>query len=617
MNENSWSDLDYYQEELIYLRRMGAQFAQLHRQAAARLELGADECPDPQVERLIESFAFLTARIRRDLDEEFPELATALLGVLYPHLVSPLPSVTIARFQVDPTQGKLADGYTVQKGTELFASSTEEGVQRATASLDRPVCRFRTCYPVTLWPVEVESAGVEGPERYGLCERMPEIGAVLRLRLRALQGTFPEMACRRLRFYLDGETTGQAARLYQLIFQHVRRVAILPPDAAVPVLLPEADTLLPVGFEADEEVLPYPAHSHPAYRLLQEYFVARRKFFFFDVDHVDPTRGGKTLDLLFLLDRTPAETMRVDARNFKLGCTPIVNLFTRLAEPIRLDASQSEYRLVADSRNDATTEIHTVLNVEAVDGEGARSEPLDPFYSFRHQMQRRERGSYWYARRTPAAQAGRQGTDVQLSFVDADFRATRPAARTVYTRVLCTNRRLAEMIPEGGLLHLEVPAPVKQVTALHEPTRARDPVMGGAALWRLVSHLSVGYLSLAEGDEGQSLPALQEILRLYAAFGTNTVETRIGGIQGLKCRPVMRRIGPDAWRGFCRGTEITLTFDVEAFTGTSPFLLASVLNRCFARYVSVNSFTQLAVRMSNSEEVWKRWPPTTGERVLL
>ena len=617
MNEKSWSDLDYYQEELIYLRRMGAQFARLHPQAASRLELGADQCPDPQVERLIESFAFLTARIRRDLDDEFPELATALLGVLYPHLVSPLPSVTIAHLQVDPSQGKLASGYTVEKGTELFASAIDEQARRPASPLDRPVCRFRTCYPVTLWPVEVEWAGVEGPEKHGMDERVPGVRAVLRLRLRALQGTFAEMECRRLRFYLNGETTGHASRLYQLIFQHVRRVAVLPPDEAVPVLLPEADTLLPVGLGADEDVLPYPAHAHPAYRLLQEYFVARRKFFFFDLDHVDCSRGGKTLDLLFFLDRAPSETVRLDARNFVLGCTPIVNLFTRVTEPVRLDGFQSEYRLAADARHESTTEIHSLLEVDAVDRESARTERLEPFYSFRHQVQPSAPSCYWHSRRSPAMGGEQRGTDVYLSFVDAGFRTTAPAARTVFARALCTNRRLAEQLPERAILQLEVPAPVRSVTTLHVPTRARDPVLGGAALWRLVSHLSVGYLSLAEGDAEHSLQALQEILRLYAAFGTETVETRIGGIQEIRCRPMVRRIGPDAWRGFCRGTEITLTFSQDAFAGTSPFLLAAVLNRCFARYVSVNSFTQLAVRMSNSEEVWKQWPPMTGERVLL
>lgn len=616
MNEKSWSNLDYYQDELVYLRRMGAQFARLHPHAAGRLELGGDECADPQVERLIESFAFLTARIRRDLDNEFPELATALLGVLYPHLVSPVPSVTIARFQVDPAQGKLTGGYTVEKGTELFAPVADETGQAA-APLDRPLCRFRTCYPVTLWPVEVEWAGLEGAERYGAGERVPEARAVLRLRLRSLQGTFPEMECRRLRFYLNGETTGHASRLYQLIFQHVRRVGILPPNGAAPVLLPAADTLLPVGFGPDEEVLPYPAHGHPAYRLLQEYFVARRKFFFFDVNHLDSSWGGETLDLLFFLDRAPGETVRLDARNFVLGCTPVVNLFTRVTEPIRLDGSQSEYRLVVDARNEGTTEIHSVLEVEAVDREGGGAEPLEPFYSVRHQLQPREHVCYWYARRTPALARDRRGTDLHLSFVDPSFRAAMPDARVAFARALCTNRRLAEQVPERGLLHMEVPAPVKQVVALHAPTRASDPVMGGAALWRLVSHLSLGHLSLAERDAEHSLRALQEMLRLYAAFGSETVETRIGGIQAMKCRPVMRRLGPDAWRGFCRGTEITLTFGEEAFAGTSPFLLAAVLNRCFARYVSVNSFTELAVRMGNGEEVWKRWPAMTGERVLL
>jgi type VI secretion system protein ImpG len=185
--------LQYYREELSYLRRMGGAFAQRFPAVAARLELGPDVVPDPHVERLIESFAFLTARIRRNLDASLPEITTALLDLLYPNYIAPLPSITVARFDVDPKQGKLTEGYLLPKHTPVFAESTQGGPAPRTL-------RFRTGYPVTLWPVEVEHASFESPDSFDFLDYATDVASVLRIRLRCTAGSFRDLSLRDLRF---------------------------------------------------------------------------------------------------------------------------------------------------------------------------------------------------------------------------------------------------------------------------------------------------------------------------------------------------------------------------------------------------------------------------------
>jgi len=596
--------LRYYKDELTYLRRMGGEFARTYPRVAERLELGRDECADPQVERLIESFAFLSARLQRDLDGQLPDVTTALLGVLYPQLVNPVPSMAVARFDVDPGQGKLTTGHTVNRGTRLFA---EAG--------DGVTCRFRTCYPVTLWPLKVTHASFVEPWRFNFLDTMTEVASVLRVSLNVLGGgSLEELELKRLRFYLNADAA-LANTLYELLFCHARGVALMPEGEQQPVRLPQ-DSIRPVGFGPEEGVLPYPPQSHRGYRLLQEYFSFPEKFLFFDLDNLDRLRRGKTLDVLFLLDRAPAEQLGVHAETFALGCTPVINLFQKTTEPIRLDHRSLEYRLVPDKRRERTTEVHSILSVSASSTTtDERARQFEPFYSYNHAMDGAGQKAFWHLRREHSLNRDIPGTEVYLSFLDLDFKPTRPPAEVVYAQALCTNRELATQLPADAELQTEELAPLLRISCLAKPTQPVQPHLRGASLWRLVSHLSLNHLSLSEGSD--SLAALREILKLYASSDRPSTQQQIAGMVGLKCRKVMRRMGLDAWRGFCRGTEVTVEFDEKAYVGSGAFLLAAVLDKFFALYASINSFTQLRAVSRQREGVWREWPPSAGEKIIL
>lgn len=595
--------LHYYANELNYLRQEGALFARRYPKIASRLELGETECPDPHVERMLEAFAFLTGRIQYNIDSEFPLFTSALLENLYPHYLQPVPAMSIAQFQVDPEQGQFTGGHLIDKHTALI-TNTPEGRQ----------CRFRTCSPVRLWPLQVDEAVFELPQQHEFLDAMPNVSGVLRLRLRSLNTDLKPLQLDSLRFFLNAPWI-TTAPLYELLNLNVLRIALLPPEGKKPVLL-SAQHLQAQGF--DDDLLLYPSHAHPAYRLLQEYFAFPEKFLFFELsglEKLNPAEGQESFDMLFLLDSAPRKNLRIAPDIFRLGCAPITNLFTTVSEPVRIHQRQTEYRLVADRRWENSTEIHSIRKVTASMDAREDSSRVHPYFSFRHDMALPEPRLFWSARRVPTVRPGMEGTDTLLTFMDLDFNPRVPQQSTLFAHVYCTNRHLARHVPEGGVLQIEQAAPLHRIVCLKQPTEQLDSPLGGATIWRVISHLSLNYLSLTDDKAG--LEALQEILRLYNFRQQKSVQRQINGIVGLAARRTNLRLGDEAWRGFVRGFEIEMEVEPDLYTGSSALLLSAVLERFLAMYVSVNSFTQLNVSRRGSEGIWKSWAARAGEKTLL
>ena len=591
--------LPYYRRELQYLREMGHTFADAYPKVARRLELGDQESPDPHTERLIESLAFLCGRVQYNIERDMPRITTGLLGVLYPQLVAPIPAQSVVQCEVDLDQGVPAEGAQVPQHTSLY--------------LDAPTgetCQFRTAYPLTLWPFSVPEVAVEPRDRYDVLTGAHGVEAVLRVRIRCDDGVWSDYNLRQLRLHLAGDPQ-VSSTLYELLFAHTQRVVLLGEDQGAPEFLPN-DALRPVGFGEDEGTLPAPDHAHDAYRLIQEYATFPRKYLFADLNHLDRSPGEDHVDVLFLLDRAPDDTLQVRPKNVRLNCTPAVNLFRRTTEPIRVDQRQVEYRMVADRRREETTEIHTVESVRSTRGDEAGT-TYRPYFSFDHRARREGPSAFWYAERRPHRH--HDGTDLVLSFVDLEFDPTQPAHETVYGHVLCTNRRLPEHIPPQARYTLDQGLPVRRITGVDTPTNPIDPPLGGEHLWQLISNLSLNHLSLSSRPE--SLNTLREMLRLYSGGAPSDFEQQLDGLRSMATESVARRVGDDAWRGFCRGTEVALTVDERSFVGSSAFLLGAVLNHVFALHASADSFTQLALSSNQRDGTWHRWPPQAGDQPLL
>jgi type VI secretion system protein ImpG len=599
--------LPYYERELSFLRQLGGDFAAKYPRIAGRLLLEKDKCEDPHVERLLEAFALLAARVHHRIDADLPEIAEALLTVLYPHYLAPIPSMAIVQFELDPDQGQLTTGHLIDRGALLF-SRPVSGYQ----------CRFRTCYPVTLWPLQVAAVQLDAPGRLGLPTSATQ---VLRLELRKVgPGSVAELkGLDRVRFYLDGESQ-QIAAVYEALFNNVRELQAraLGPGTPPPLLSLPADCVQAVGFDREESMLPYPDRSLDAYRLLHEYFAFQEKFLFADVAGLDQlvrAPGSDRLELVFVLNQPVRLEQSLGPDNFRLGCTPIVNLFQQRAEPIRIDHTTTEYRVIPDVRRQGSLEVYAIDAVTGSRPEASDPRRYEPFYSIKHAFAHDPERAYWHAHRRPSQKQFDNGTEVYLSLVDVNFRPTEAADETLVIDTWCTNRDLPAKLPfggEGGELQLEGAAPVRRILCVTKPTESIRPPLRRSLQWRLISHLSLNYLSIDDGPE-----PLQELLRLYDFSGSVTVQQRIAGITKISSRRVVARPRSTMWDGFCRGVEIEIEFDEEKYVGMGLFLFASVLEHFLGLYASLNSFVQLVATTKQREEPLRRWQPRAGERILL
>ncbi len=611
----------YYERELDYLRQLGAEFAGKYPKIAQRLILESDkESPDPHVERLLEGFAFLAARVHLKIDDEFPEITEALLSILYPHYIRPTPSMTIVEMHLDAEAGGVASPQEVPRGSGLNS---------------RPVggvpCQFRTCYDTTVWPLTVTAAEWTSPDRLSPPVKSLDAAAAVRIEMQAPQDVqMSKLGLDTLRIHITGNAS-IAHALYELLCANTVQILVRDPAPGSRVrpatLRPES--FRAVGFEESEAMLPYPRRSFPGYRVLQEYFAFPEKFFFFDLAGLSeawPLGFKNRFELVFLLsafeggDRRQLLEQGVNAKTFRLNSTPVVNLFPQTAEPILLTQRRYEYPLIPDVRRPYATEVFSVEEVVSVNPQNNQVLHFAPFYSFRHATQkdagRGQPQTFWIAHRRASAKSGDEGTDVSLALVDLSARPVRPDADTLTARILCTNRDLPARLTfgnEDGDFDMEGGAAVKRIVALRKPTNAVRPPSGDAALWRLISHLSLNYLSLVE--DGRE--ALQEILKLYNFTGSAYSERQIDAISAVKSGRHFARLISENGVTFARGTRVEIEFDEDQFAGGGVFLFASAIERFLGEYASLNSFSQLIARSRQRKEVLKQWPPRAGQTILM
>jgi len=604
---------DYYESELTFLRQVGAEFADKYPKIASRLLLESDRCEDPHVERMLEAFALLAARVHLRIDDDFPQITESLLNILYPHYLRPVPSMTVAQFHTDPESGKLTSALKIPKGTVLY-SRPVEGVP----------CKFRTSYDTTLWPFKVSQAQWMTPDRIRPALRASE-AAVLRVELECFSDvSFEKLDLATLGFYLNGESSVVHA-LYELLCRNCVRILLRDPaKPKAPVREISVRNLQPMGFGENEDVLPFPRRSFMGYRLLQEYFAFPEKYFFMNLKGLSELQRAEMTskaELLFMISpfeqdgRHQRLEVAVNERTLRLGCAPIVNLFSQVAEPILVDQTRYQYPIVPDARRRQTMEIYSVDEVVSTDAETHETVMYHPLYSERHVVQGTS-PAYWYITRSVSNRKGDEGTDVFLSLVDLSARPMELDYDTVTVRCTCTNRDLISRLPfgsEAGDFEMTGGAAIKKIVALHKPTRTLRPPLDGKTLWSLVSHLSLNYLSIV--DDGKE--ALQKILELYDFSDSADIKKQISGIASVSSRRHFTRVASDHGIGFARGTRVEIEFDEEQFSGSGAYLFASVLEKFLGLYTSMNSFTQLVARSRQRKEVLEEWTPRAGQSILV
>jgi type VI secretion system protein ImpG len=620
--------LRYYGRELQYVREMGAEFARDFPKIAGRLGLDTFECSDPYVERLLEGFAFMSARLHLRIDAEFPRFTQHLLEIVYPHYLAPTPSMAVVQMRPNLAEGTLAQGYRVPRGTAL-RSLLGRGEQTP--------CEYRTAHDVNLWPLELTHAEYTGyVGDLGEVQLPARARAAMRFKLRTTAGlNFSDLALGDLTLFIRGADE-LPMRIYEQLLGHA--VAVVARPTTRPVAWQHAVTENPVetvGFSNEEALLPYGPRSFQGYRLLQEYFAFPARYLFVRLGGLAPAVRrctGAELEILVLTDAHDRSLDgSVSPENFALFSTPAVNLFPRRADRVHLTEAETEYHVVPDRTRPMDFEVHTVREVVGYGSSSELKQTFHPFFAWNDQTTAEEPPAYYTLQRQPRMLSARQraqgtrssyvGSEVFMALVDPQEGPYRSSLRQLAIDTLCTNRDLPMHLVVGQAhtdFTLESGAPVESTRCLAGPTTPRASYADGDTSWRLISHLSLNYLSLVDGSAGagEKAAALRELLSLYADANDSNTRKQIEGVRETLSGGITRALPVPGPTTFGRGLEIAVTCDESAFEGSGVFLLGAVLERFFSKYVSINSFTETVLRTVQRGEIM-RWKARTGLRQAI
>ncbi len=606
--------LPYYERELGYLRHDLREFAERYPRIAGRLLIGGEVCEDPHIERMIESFGLLNARIAKRLDDDYPEFTEALFEVLYPHYLRPFPSCSIARFEA----GEQTGAAIVPRGTQLNTRPVRGGP-----------CTFRTVYPVCVAPLALADVAFAPIIRAPEAAMLPA-GATSAISLTigstAAQAAIGQLGVGRLRVFIDGEPSFCAALRDALFMRAVAAYAEVDRCGRWSRL--GATPVEPAGFGDDEALIDFPARSHGAYRLLTEYFCFPEKFNFFDLDIAAIAAAAPadarsiTLHLALSGMRSDSNTARMlgtlSTNNVLLGCTPVVNLFRMRGEPIRVTHTSASYPVLADARRPFGFEVHSIdaVNLVRQTPQGETVVGFQPFYSLKHGQEPERNGHYWVMRRDERIAERSPGYETEISLVDIDFDPAEADIHTLNVELTCSNRDLPTALgygQAGGELFVEGGSTMKSIAFLRKPTVSYRFERGRSAHWRLISHLTLNHLSLTDGGAD----AFREMLALYDLPRSPSSQRQIGGIAGVEQKPATAWLAGNPFSCLVRGVEVRLSIDEDAFVGSGIHAFAHIVERFLGLYVHANSFTRLLLVSAKTGEELLRCAPRSGDLSLL
>ncbi|MEZ2350179.1 type VI secretion system baseplate subunit TssF [Caballeronia sp. RCC_10] len=621
--------LEYYNQELVALRDLGGEFAKAHPKIAHRLVNRPGEAVDPYVERLVESFCFMAARMQVKLDAEFPRFAGRLLEVMYPNYTAPTPSMAVAQFHPDAASDKLAEGFRIARGTP---------VKSRTAPGEKTACTFRTGHDVVLYPLTIASASLTGVPRdiRGLDRYVPDhtrARDALRLRLRTTNGaSIADLrGLDRLPLYLSGDEQ-VASHLFELL--HCASIATIigaPDDMAKqdrPLSVVVSDAVAHEGFGVDQGLLPLTWSKFHGHNLLQEYCSCPSRFFFFTLtgleDALRRVKGDEVEIVVLLSHSSDRLSGLVDASRFALFCAPVINLFPSRTDRIEVNQSASEFHLVPRRLAPLDYEVFAVDALAGHRGNGGAGLEFRPLYqtrnsdegnygryfSLRRESRLHSEATRRYGSRTPYA-----GTEVYVSLVDQHDAPYPEDIRYLSVDAWLTNRDLPSLVPRDGVrdLFIDFDAPVASIGLVRAPSAPREPFAERETAWRLIRHLNFNYLPLEEIDHRQGGQGMRDMLRLFVAGDDKIHERQIESLVGVKTQPVSRKLPGKGPLVFGRGIECLLTVDESGFSGVSPYLFGLILEHFLMRHVSINTFTQTELHSMQRGRLM-RWPVRMGAR---
>jgi type VI secretion system protein ImpG len=593
----------YFRDELDFLRIQGKEFAQTNPSLSQYL---SEPNSDPDVERLLEGFSFLTGRLRQKIEDELPELTHSTINMLWPNYLRPIPSTTIIQYK--PNAGVITQKQTVEKGALL--KSVPVGQSQDDESVDNSIaCSFKTSHDVILYPVQKKAVSASHSREESVVDLTLSIDENIPLK---------QMQMDTLRLFLGGDNyTAHTLCLWLNHYLKSVSVVINGTSFALPLKCTKQ-----TGFDPNESLLPYPSNVYQGYRILQEYLFFPQAFLAFEIQGIDkalPPISTREMTIRFAFSRTFPGDIKIRDNAFELYCVPAVNLFEHDADPINLNGQQIEYKI---SPSTASPEQYEVFSIDAISGwlvdESGRAKgnrrKYSAFESFHHEIERSEGRTSLYYRTRVKDSIRESGFDHYLSFVRGDEAQCIDKTETISLELMCTNRMLPQLLKVGDICETTEDSPsFCEFSNITKPSPSVRPALDGSLLWTLISNMSLNYLSLLSKDALVAILRAYDFKALVDIQAQRTSSLRLEGIEKIETLPVDRLI-----KGLpVRGIRSVLTLKQSAFGSEGElYLFGSVLSRFFALYASINSFHELEVVNSDNQERYS-WPMLSGEQPLI
>ncbi|WP_391529208.1 type VI secretion system baseplate subunit TssF [Photorhabdus akhurstii] len=595
--------LTYYNRELSYLRQYGAAFSQRFPKIAKRLGFAEGVSEDPHVERLVESFAFLTAKIHQRIDEDMPELSNAMLEVLAPQFLRQVPSVSLVQFQQDPLTSGVTGMMTVSRHTPLISQPVGD-----------VACRFRTVYPLEMLPLDLTHAELI-PDPY-------DRDFILTLNFTLWPGA--SFQAQHIRLYLHGAPVLTHC-LYELLSAQVKQLECRLGERTFNLNSRDVQV---VGFDPQDNLCADDPLINPVHHLFRDYFSFPEKFLFLDIPLPDAgliTSSLGELQYRFRLKdcvasrRIERMSDKVSNETFRLNCVPIINLFPHQAEPIIPLETEHEYLVQPDARRPQSMEIYTIDQVEIVSRqqEQLSSKPVPSLFGIEHTQSVEQFPLFWQATPRPSLRHNDLGMNMFIGFSDSSGEHLKPETDVVILSLTCTNRDIPRQLNNGhpdGDFESESALPGVKILGLIRPRLPVRPQPNSALNWRLVSQLNLNQMLLS-GPQG--VQCLKETLELYNLLGDPAISRLIAQLQQVAIAPVSARLNPADPYSLARGLEVTLTFQAQAGEFVDFYLFCSLLERFIAMYAPINSFTQTVTQLETVNNSTRRWPRRSGRLTWL
>lgn len=597
--------LPYYEKQLQEFGQQSRAFADKYPKIAQRLSLNQEQIDDPHIERLIQAFSLIAARIDKKLADSYDIFTRSLFEVMFPQYLRHFPACSVVSFEDLNKQKQLTDVHVIPKGTTLKSRSFK-GVQ----------CEFNTSAEVKLLPIQLESLSFQtNPSAHIHLNQ----NATLNLKFELLNPAKNWLKNEKLPIYLDA-ISNFPLQVLDHIFHKETSFSLRINHKVVAIKNP----FEVMGFDENESLLPVDQHTHHAYRLLIEYFCFPEKFSYLNLN-LDFLKLLKEDNLSFevqihlKLNLNDQAIIRnyseLNVANFKLFTSPVVNLFEKQAEPQKINHKNLEYPLMTDAHHPEFYQVYSIVEMNLIREKSNQDQvvyPILPFFAMSHYHG--DDIQFFYALNPTVLQ--NQYVETGYSIISKQLEPHSIKSDFVSCKLLCSNRELPHeaLGQSNNVLNLNDSTVARRALVLKRPTAPFQFEKNKNEQWRIISHLSLNTLALMKGD---AVSHIKELLELYNLPKSKENHLIIDAIKKIEFEITNKLVEAKPFPMFVRGVKVLMDVDVQVFRVHSLYIFSELISHIFNLKVQMNSFVDVFVRDLNTKQELYQCVQNVGGKKLL